>query len=126
MIQRNGQVITGRPLRTVVLSRYDRNNITLGYCVTTHKAQGATVDSAFIFSYGAMTDAQMAYVQASRARNETRIYTTKDEGGPELLDLAEAMSRSRTKAMAHDTIEEAATSRLRQGRGLKPRLCHNL
>ena len=113
-------------LVTVALSRYDRDHIRLGYCVTTHKAQGATVENAYVFSYGTMTDAQMAYVQASRARNETRLYTTKDEAGPELLDLAQAMSRSRTKAMAHDTIEEAATSRLRQGRGLKPRLCHNL
>ncbi len=108
-------------LRTVVLSRYDRNNITLGYCVTTHKAQGATVDSAYIFSYGAMTDAQMVYVQASRARNETRIYTTKDEAGPELSDLAEAMSRSRKKTMAHDATEEAAP-KVRQGLRLK--LCY--
>ena len=63
---------------------YDANNLTLGYCVTTHKAQGATVESTYVFSYGAMTDAEMAYVQASRARDKTRIYTTKDEAGPEL------------------------------------------
>ncbi len=111
-------------LRTVVLSRYDRNNITLGYCVTTHKAQGATVDSAFIFSYGTMTDAQMAYVQASRARNETRIYTTKDEAGPELSDLAEAMSRSRKKTMAHDATEEASTSPSKVRQGLSLKLCY--
>ena len=106
---------------TVALSTYDRNHIRLGYCVTTHKAQGATVENAYVFSYGTMTDAQMAYVQASRARDETRIYTTKDEAGPELSDLAQAMSRSRKKTMAHDTTDEAA---LRQGRGLRPSLCY--
>ena len=106
---------------TVALSTYDRNHIRLGYCVTTHKAQGATVENAYVFSYGAMTDAQMAYVQASRARNETWIYTTKDEAGPELSDLAKAMGRSRKKTMAHDTADEAA---LRQGPGLRLRLCY--
>ena len=55
-------------LLAVVPSRYDRKNMTLGYCVTTHKAQGATVESTYVFSYGATTDAEMAYVQASRGR----------------------------------------------------------
>lgn len=91
---------------TVALSRYDRDNIRLGYCVTTHKAQGATVEKAYVFSNGQMTDRQMAYVQASRARQETRIYTPKNEAGPELRELTEAMSRDRKKTMAHDTIEE--------------------
>ena len=95
-------------LVTVALSTYDRDNIRLGYSVTTHKAQGATVENAYVFSSGAMTDRQMAYVQASRARNETRIYTPKNEAGPELTDLTEAMSRDRNKTMAHDTIEETA------------------
>ena len=66
---------------------------------------------------------QMAYVQASRARDKTRIYTTKDEAGPELSDLAEAMSRSRKKAMAHDAIEGG----VKPTRGPRPRrLRHKL
>ena len=100
--------LDGGELVTVALSRYDRDNIRLGYCVTTHKAQGATVENTYVFSSGAMADAHMAYVQASRARNETRFYTPKNEAGPELSDLAEAMSRDRKKTMAHDTIEETA------------------
>ena len=71
-----------------------------------------------------MTDAQMAYVQASRARNETRIYTTKDEAGPELSDLAEAMSRSRKKTMAHDATEEASTPTPKLRQGLRLKLCY--
>ena len=78
-------------------SAYDANNLSLGYCVTTHKSQGATVENTYVFLYGAMTDAQMAYVQVSRARDKTRIYTTDDEAGPELSHLTQAMSRDRRK-----------------------------
>ena len=104
----------------MALSTYDRDHIRLGYCVTTHKAQGATVENAYVFSYGTMTDAQMAYVQASRARNETWIYTTRDEAGPDCR-TSPAMGRSRKKTMAHDTADEAA---FRQGRGQRLRLCY--
>ena len=89
--------LDGGQLLTVALATYDRNDIRLGYCVTTHKAQGATVENAYVFSHGAMIDAQLAYVQASRARDKTRIYTTRDEAGPGLSDLARH-GRSRKKA----------------------------
>src|SRR5262249_13951975 len=56
----------------------------LGYCVTVHKAQGETVDRAYVFLYGEMTDAQSSYVSSSRARVQTRIYSTEDEAGPEM------------------------------------------
>ena len=114
---------TGKVL-TVSLSTYDRDNITLGYSVTTHKAQGATVENAYVFLYGLMTDQQMVYVQASRARNGTRFYTTDDEAGPELSDLTEAMSRSRKKTFAHDVIEEGEKQRRR--RGLRSGLAHGV
>ena len=109
-------------LLTVALSTYDRSHMRLGYCVTTHKAQGATVENAYVFLCGQMTDRQMAYVQASRARKETRIYTTKDEAGPELCNLARAISRDRKKTMAHDAVDDGATSRPRQGRGMRMKL----
>jgi ATP-dependent exoDNAse (exonuclease V) alpha subunit len=111
---------------TVSLSTYDRDNITLGYSVTTHKAQGATVENAYVFLYGAMTDQQMVYVQASRARNATRFYTTDDEAGPELSDLTESMSRSRKKTFAHDTLQEGEKQRQGRGVSLSHKLCYNL
>ena len=85
---------------TVPLETLDKCK--LGYCVTSHSAQGATVEKIFVFSYGFMTDAQMAYVQTSRAKGQTKIYTTRDEAGPDLLDLARAMSFDRRKGFAHD------------------------
>ena len=96
-------------------SAYDANNLSLGYCVTTHKAQGASVENTYMFLYGAMTDAQMAYVQVSRARDKTRIYTTDDEAGPELSHLTQAMSRDRRKTMAHDATDGATSTDFDKG-----------
>ena len=109
-------------IRTVSLAKYDPNDITLGYSVTTHKSQGATVNNAYVLLYGAMTDAQMAYVQASRARMVTRLYTTDDEAGPELSDLTKSMSRDRRKTMAHDVIAAGETLGQSSGRGLRHEL----
>ena len=109
-------------------SAYDANNLSLGYCVTTHKSQGATVENTYVFLYGAMTDAQMAYVQVSRARDKTRIYTTDDEAGPELSHLTQAMGRDRKKTMAHDATDGATSTststKVRQERGIRIKLCH--
>ena len=109
-------------------SAYDANNLSLGYCVTTHKAQGATVENTYVFLYGAMTDAQMAYVQASRARDKTRIYTTDDEAGPELSHLSRAMGRDRRKTMAHDATEGVTSTspKVGQDRGMRIKLCHEM
>jgi len=113
-------------------SAYDANNLSLGYCVTTHKSQGATVENTYVFMYGAMTDAQMAYVQVSRARNDTRIYTTDDEAGPELSSLTQAMSRDRRKTMAHDatggatSTSTSTSTKVRQQRGMRIKLCHEI
>lgn len=74
----------------------------LGYSVTSHAAQGSTVENAYIFVYGSMTSSQLSYVQSSRARGVTRLYTTQDEAGPGSRDLVSVMSRCRKKALAHD------------------------
>jgi len=44
-----------------------------GYAVTTHKAQGVTVDRAFVLGLG---DREMGYVQMTRHRDECHIYIT--------------------------------------------------
>ena len=83
------------------------------------------MENTYVFLYGAMTDAQMAYVQVSRARDKTRIYTTDDEAGPELSHLTQAMSRDRRKTMAHDATDGSEfQSKVRQKRGIRIKLCH--
>lgn len=75
-------------------------HVKLGYAVTTHKAQGATVDNVFILTNEAMQDRQLTYVQASRARDNARFFTTEAEAGDKLKDLAATMARSHEKVLA--------------------------
>lgn len=83
-------------------------HIDLGYCTTTHKAQGQTVESAFILVGVPMTDRELSYVQGSRAKGKTRFYADKVNGGSSIQQLAEQMAKSRAKDLIHDYLIEAA------------------
>ena len=79
----------------------------LGYASTTHSAQGATVDRALVLAGGVMQDREATYVQASRARVESRIYVDAvTAGDTELQELAQSMERSRAKDLATDVLEQ--------------------
>lgn len=82
---------------------YDK--LELSYAQTTHSAQGQTKEAAYVLA-GSMTHRELTYVQASRARNQTRIYTDVLSGGESLAALAVPMSRSHAKAMAHDFLQQ--------------------
>ena len=82
--------------------------VTLGYAVTTHKAQGATAEKVFVLGGGPMTDKHMAVVQVSRARGETRVFIEKAEAGG-LTQIAREMSRDQKKELA---IEQRPKMRL--------------
>ena len=69
----------------------------LAYCLTTHKAQGMTTDRAFVLLGGGMQDRHTSYVQVSRARDETRLFSSEP-----LPDLERHMNRSRPKTLATD------------------------
>lgn len=76
-----------------------------GYAMTTHKGQGATTEWGFILAGGSMQDKEISYVQASRSRSETRIFTDVEEAGENLTRLVRQMNASRQKEMAH-TVEQ--------------------
>jgi Ti-type conjugative transfer relaxase TraA len=84
----------------VPLASYE--SLKLSYAVTTHKGQGATTDRAWVLCGGPMTDLHLSYVQASRARDRTSFWCSRDEAGEELAGLARAMSRSHEKDLALD------------------------
>ncbi len=54
------------------------SHISHGYAVTTHKAQGVTVDHTFVLS-GNMSSREMAYVQMSRHRHEAHMFIDKKQ-----------------------------------------------
>jgi len=76
----------------------------LAYAVSTHKGQGQTVENSFVLVGDAMTDRELTYVQASRARGETRLYSDTLNGGPDIEAIAAKMNPSRAKKMAHDNV----------------------
>lgn len=63
---------TRREFSTAFYSHVDH-----GYALTVHKAQGVTVDRAHVVA-AEMTGREWSYVAASRAREETRLFTTRD------------------------------------------------
>lgn len=99
----------------VTLNLRDYGNLELGYALTTHKAQGATVERSYILLGGSMQDRHLSYVQASRAEMETRLYADADTAGENVVELAKAMSRDREKKLAARVQEELS----REGRSLE-------
>ena len=94
----------GRSADPEHLERY--REFRLGYSLNTHHAQGATVDRTFLLAGGEMTSREAMYVQASRSRDETRIYTDQASAGEGLAQLARNAAKSRAKDLAHDHLLE--------------------
>lgn len=90
--------------RRAVIPLRNYADIALGYAITTHKAQGTTIENAYVLAGGSMQDHQLSYVQLSRARGTTRVFTDELEAGPDLSQLARQMSESREKRLATDIL----------------------
>lgn len=93
--------------RRVVLPLDHYPHVGLGYAVTTHKAQGMTTENAFVLVSEAMQSRELGYVQASRARGDTRLYVDRETAGPQLAELVRMTEYSRAKMMAHDLLPES-------------------
>jgi conjugative relaxase-like TrwC/TraI family protein len=77
-------------------------DISLGYAVTTHKAQGVTAENVYVALGGCLQDRELAYVQASRARGETHFVVTEEDAGTALRKIAFKASQSRRKLLARE------------------------
>lgn len=85
---------------TVPLDRYP--HVSLGYAITSHKAQGLTCDNTFCYISSDFMGREMAYVQVSRARGETHLYLEEATAGKDLKGLGDLFQPGRLKMMAHD------------------------
>lgn len=101
------QLDTGKV--TVVPPLY--RHIELGYAVTTHKAQGITVENALVLAGGTMADRELSYVQASRARGHTAIYALGERREKPLQRLAQEINRSEQKEFASEVYTHTHTQR---------------
>lgn len=101
-----------------IVQTADYQNVELGYATTTHKAQGKTVDRAFVLAGGWMQNKELSYVQVSRAREATRIYTSVEEAGRSITEIAAKMNQSRMKELAQEqrqVLEPLQEQRQRRG-----------
>lgn len=97
----------------VVIPLRDYESVQLGYAVTTHKGQGATVTNAYVLAGGSMQHREISYVQVSRAQEVTRVFTDRFEAAPDLTQLAKQMAQSRAKTLATDVLDANRSDRSR-------------
>jgi conjugative relaxase-like TrwC/TraI family protein len=103
--------VTGRQ-RT--LAGDDLGRLRLGYAQHIHRAQGATVTRTLVVTGGWQTSKEPAYVEASRARQGTDWFVSRDDLGVEGHDtdriqrLAQNMRRShaQTPSLAHPELPD--------------------
>ena len=105
--------------RLTLPARYlDAGHVAHAYALTGHKTQGLTVERAFVLADDRRALREWGYVALSRAREQTRLYTTANELEPDAPPhrpepaspfdrLADALTRPAAETLATD----AATSR---------------
>jgi conjugative relaxase-like TrwC/TraI family protein len=105
--------------RLTLPARYlDAGHVSHAYALTGHKTQGLTVERAFVLADDRRALREWGYVAFSRARDQTRLYTTATELAPDspphrvepegpVDRLAEALTRPAAETLALD----AATTR---------------
>lgn len=105
-------VVTHDDGRRIDVDLRKYTDIELGYAVTAHRAQGATVSKAFALLNSTATSAEMAYVQLTRARHDTHAIVldaddaehskTHTKPNDALLQLSRAMQRKSRTPLAHE------------------------
>ena len=84
----------------------------LGYALTTHKAQGSTVDEAFVYTNPQHVSREMVYVQTSRARNHLAVYCPGHDLGEDLAELERAVERESRHELAIEVQSRDEAARL--------------
>ncbi|WP_169836744.1 MobF family relaxase [Thiomonas intermedia] len=98
-------------------------NLEHGYAVTTHAAQGATVDHAIVFADGTMANREQTYVQVSRMRYTTdMIFNVADLEADEdqlvdvpptesMVEFAKSIAERRGNSLTDEDLESFAACR---------------
>ena len=90
----------GAQSREVDINTSEFDDIRLGYAQHVYKAQGLTVERSHVLIGGWQTDRERTYVALSRSKEQTDIYTSRDDLGEQGMNqgaierLGEAMSES--------------------------------
>jgi conjugative relaxase-like TrwC/TraI family protein len=93
------------------------DRVAYGYATTVHRAQGATVDRAHLFSDGG--GRELAYVAMSRARTGTHAWVVADDLGQAIDELQGDWSNQKLPRWAIDTgLPDPSSARRDDLRGL--------
>lgn len=109
---------SSQKVNTILVDLEKYSGIQLGYAVTTHKAQGATVKSSYVLLGESMLNKEMAFTQLTRASHSTVIYTAEAQFGCTLESLASRLSYSSAKDLANDhkiVLQSQSGNQTRQG-----------
>ncbi|WP_343794265.1 ATP-binding domain-containing protein, partial [Dokdonella soli] len=71
-----------------------------GYALTVHKAQGVSVERAYVLAHESMSAREWSYVAGSRAREAVHVYADRTT----MSDLQQIMERSQKKDLALDHL----------------------
>jgi ATP-dependent exoDNAse (exonuclease V) alpha subunit len=110
----------GAQPREVSIDTREFADMRLSYAQHVYKAQGRTVDRAFVLTGGWQTDRERGYVALTRAQERTDIYVSREDLGEQGMD-AGAIERL-GHAMAESHAQEASVARAEQsdpGRALR-------
>jgi Ti-type conjugative transfer relaxase TraA len=102
-------VLDGGERRTIEAHAYAA--IDHGYAITIHKAQGATVDRAFVLASGGM-DRHLTYVAMTRHREQATLYAGRDDF-ESYKEMARRVSRRRTNETTLDFAERRGIDTVR-------------
>lgn len=92
---------------TVTLpAEYVSQNVELGYALTVHRAQGATVDTAHAL-IDSRTDRAGAYVGLSRGREQNNLYVSLNEGEKldDVLENVAARHDGEAQLSVHESVD---------------------
>jgi conjugative relaxase-like TrwC/TraI family protein len=129
----------GADEREVRLSTQEFCDLRLAYAQHLYKAQGRTVDRAFVLTGGWQTDRERAYVALTRAQERTDIYVSREDLGEQGMDagaierLGQAMTETRAQeasitiplAEITDGLGPRGAADAASGRGAGPALEHD-
>ena len=103
--------------RSVSVSMADYAAVDHGYATTIHKAQGATVDRAYVLASGTM-DRHLTYVAMTRHRDGVALYADREEFS-NVAALSARLSRSQAKetTLDYDRASEVAADGRQRGAG---------
>jgi Ti-type conjugative transfer relaxase TraA len=99
--------------RSVAVSMADYAAMDHGYATTIHKAQGATLDRAYVLASGTM-DRHLTYVAMTRHRDAAQLYVGRDE-----FSNAEALSARLSRSQAKETTLDYDQAAYAERRGME-------